>query len=57
MMEAASTSQMSVNFCQTIWPINPEDSHVHTHCLENLKSVKLASNQIEKLEDGMDFVL
>jgi hypothetical protein len=29
MMEAASTSETSVNFYQTIWRNNPEDSHFH----------------------------
>jgi hypothetical protein len=28
MMEAASTSEMSVNFYQTTWRYNPEDSHL-----------------------------
>jgi hypothetical protein len=35
-MEAASTSETSVNFYQTTWLNNPEDSHFHTHCHENL---------------------
>jgi hypothetical protein len=34
---AASTSEMLVNFYQTTWQNNPEDSHLHTHCHENLK--------------------
>jgi hypothetical protein len=38
MMEAASTSETSVNFCQTTWSSNPEDSHLHIHHHENLKS-------------------
>jgi hypothetical protein len=38
MMEAASTSETSVNFYQTTWHNNPEDSHLHIHCHENLKS-------------------
>jgi hypothetical protein len=38
MMEAASTSETSVNFYQTTWSNNPEDSHLHTCCRENLKS-------------------
>jgi hypothetical protein len=29
MMEAASTSEMLVNFYQTTWHYNPEDSHFH----------------------------
>jgi hypothetical protein len=28
MMEAAITSEMSVNFYQTTWRNNPEDSHL-----------------------------
>jgi hypothetical protein len=38
MMEAARTSETLVNFYQTTWSYNPEDSHLHTHCCENLKS-------------------
>jgi hypothetical protein len=40
MMEAASTSETLVNFYQTIRRYNPEDSHLRTHRLENLKSYK-----------------
>jgi ABC-type dipeptide/oligopeptide/nickel transport system permease component len=29
MLEAASTSETSVNFYQTMWHNNPEDSHLH----------------------------
>jgi mannose-6-phosphate isomerase class I len=29
-MEAASASDTSVNFYQTTWRNNPEDSHLHT---------------------------
>jgi hypothetical protein len=29
MMQAASTSEMLVNFYQTAWHNNPEDSHLH----------------------------
>jgi hypothetical protein len=38
MMEAASTSETSVNLYQTTRRNNPEDSHLHTHRRENLKS-------------------
>jgi hypothetical protein len=38
MMEAASTSETSVNFYQTTQRYNPEDSHLHTRRHENLKS-------------------
>jgi hypothetical protein len=37
MMEAASTSETSVNFYQTTRHKNPEDSHLHTRRRENLK--------------------
>jgi hypothetical protein len=37
MMEAASTSETSVNSYQTTWRNNPEDSHLHTRRRENLK--------------------
>jgi hypothetical protein len=29
MMEAASTSETSINFYQTTWRYNPYDSHLH----------------------------
>jgi hypothetical protein len=38
--EAARTSETLVNFYQTTWHYNPEDSHLHTHRRENLKSYK-----------------
>jgi hypothetical protein len=38
MMEAASTSETSVNFYQTTRRYNPEDSHLHNRRRENLKS-------------------
>jgi hypothetical protein len=38
MMEAASTRETSLNFCQTTRRNNPEDSHLHTRSRENLKS-------------------
>jgi hypothetical protein len=37
-MEATSMPEMLVNFCQTTWNNNPEDSHLYTHCHENLRS-------------------
>jgi uracil DNA glycosylase len=37
-MEAASTSEMLVNFYQTTRRNNPGDSHLHTRRRENLKS-------------------
>jgi hypothetical protein len=39
MMEAASTSETSLNFDQTTWRNNPEDSYFHTRRRENPKSV------------------
>jgi hypothetical protein len=38
MMEAANTSETSVNFYQTTRRYNPQDSHLHSHSCENLKS-------------------
>jgi hypothetical protein len=40
MMEAASTSEMLVNFYQTTQRYNPEDSHLHIRRRENFKSYK-----------------
>jgi hypothetical protein len=39
MMEAARTSETLVNFYQTTRCYNPEDSNLHTHHRENLKSI------------------
>jgi hypothetical protein len=38
MMEAASTSETSVNFYRTTRRNNPGDSHLHTRSRENLRS-------------------
>jgi hypothetical protein len=38
MMAAARTSETSVNYYQTTRCNDPEDSHLHTHCHENVKS-------------------
>jgi hypothetical protein len=38
MMEAARTSETLVNFYQTARCYNPEDSNLHTHRRESLKS-------------------
>jgi hypothetical protein len=40
MMEAARTSETSLNFCQTTRCYNPEDNDLHTCRRENLKSYK-----------------
>jgi hypothetical protein len=48
MMEAASTSETSVNIYLTAWGCNPEDSHLHTPRLENLKSYNLLFNITDK---------
>jgi hypothetical protein len=37
-MEAARTSETSVNFYQTTRRYNPDDSHLRTHRRDNLKS-------------------
>jgi hypothetical protein len=41
MMEAAITSETSLNFYQTTRRYNPEDSHLHTRRRENLKFAKV----------------
>jgi hypothetical protein len=48
MMEAASTSETSVNFYQTTRRYNREDSHLHTRRRENLKSHNFTLNLIYK---------
>jgi hypothetical protein len=40
MMEAASTSETLVNFYQATRRYNPEDSLLHNHRRENLKSYR-----------------
>jgi hypothetical protein len=47
-MRAISTSEMSVNFYQTARRNIPEDSHLHTHRRENLKSSWKLINIISK---------
>jgi hypothetical protein len=37
---SSGESETLVNFYQTTWHYNPENSHLHTHCQENLKSYK-----------------
>jgi hypothetical protein len=41
MMETAKTSETLVNLYQSTRRYNPEDSHLHTHRRENLKSYLL----------------
>jgi hypothetical protein len=41
MMEAACTSETSVDICLTTWQYIPEDSELHTRHHENLKFHKL----------------
>jgi hypothetical protein len=53
MMEAASTSEMLVNFYQTTRNYNPEDSHLHTCHHENLKSHKIKHHYQESLPLGI----
>jgi hypothetical protein len=43
MMEAGSTSETSVNFYKTTWRKIPEDSHLHTRRLENVKPYRYTS--------------
>jgi hypothetical protein len=38
MMEATRASETLINFYQTTRRYNPEDSHLRSHRLENLKS-------------------
>jgi hypothetical protein len=51
MMEAATTSEMLVNFYQTTWHYNPEDSHLRTLLMKiitnNLVGVSF-SNKVTK---------
>jgi hypothetical protein len=46
-MEAARTSETSVNFYQTTRRYNPENSHLHTRRRENLKSYFLFIDLID----------
>jgi hypothetical protein len=57
MMEAASTSETSVNFYQATRRINPENSHLHTRRSENLKShpVKKFLASISNPKDPLPF--
>jgi hypothetical protein len=50
MMEAARTSETLVNFYQTTRCYNPEDSNLHTHRRENLKSYEIKLDFKKKIE-------
>jgi hypothetical protein len=52
MMEAARTSETSVNVYQTTRRYNPEDSHLRTHRRENLKSY-LEYALFDKMKDPL----
>jgi hypothetical protein len=53
MMEAASTSETSVNFYQTTRRNIPEDTHLHTLSRQNLKShIKVSGHWKEYFEAG-----
>jgi hypothetical protein len=49
MVEEASTSETSVNVYQTTRRDNPEDSHLHTRCRENLKFHNLRNDLINQV--------
>jgi hypothetical protein len=49
MMEAARTSETLVNFYQTARCCNPEDSNLHTHRRENLRSANILLSHRENL--------
>jgi hypothetical protein len=49
MMEAAQTSEISVNSYQATRRYNPEDGHLHTHSRENLRS-----HRVHGLQYGED---
>jgi hypothetical protein len=51
MMEAASTSETLVNIYQTTWSNNPEDSHLHSHYCENLKSHRDSEGEEEEEQE------
>jgi hypothetical protein len=51
MMEAARTSETLVNFYQTARCYNPEDSNLHTHRRENLKSYRVTYISKEEIYD------
>jgi surface polysaccharide O-acyltransferase-like enzyme len=54
MMEFVWTSETLVNLYQSTWHYNPEDSHLHTHCHENLKSYMMVMNLINSLVENVN---
>jgi hypothetical protein len=55
MLEAARSSEMTVNFYQTTWRYNPENSHLRTNRHENLKSYQTCV--VGQLHTPIDFNL
>jgi hypothetical protein len=55
MMEAARTSETSVNFYQTTRRYNVEDSHLRTNRRENLKSYCVLYSRISFDTETLDF--
>jgi hypothetical protein len=53
MMEAARTSETLVNFYQTTRCYNPEDSNLHIHRRENLKSYSKRQAQSVSYDDDV----
>jgi hypothetical protein len=51
MTEAARSSETMVNFYQTTWHYNPEDSHLRTNRRENLKSCKVKIYEYQYIID------
>jgi hypothetical protein len=46
MMEAEGASETSVYFYRAAWHNDPEDSHLYTHCCENLRSKKFFTSVV-----------
>jgi hypothetical protein len=52
MMKAVCASEILVNFYQTTKYNIPEDSHIHTHCCENLKSHLVNKLLVKSVDQG-----